>query len=72
MRSTLVPKSFTGLRGARCSPSRGHEAVEVTVVDDASDLLSRIDALPRPAFVLVKGSRGARMERWIEAMRERG
>ena len=36
---------FTGLpRSLR--PTEEYEAVEVTVVDDASDLLSRIDALP--------------------------
>jgi len=64
---------FTGPYAAlAAAQAEGHEAVEVTVADDASDLLSRIDDLPRPAFVLVKGSRGARMERWIEAMRERG
>ena len=51
--------------------AEGQGAIEVTVAADASDLTKRIDDLPRPAFILVKGSRGARMERVIDAMRER-
>ncbi len=63
---------FTGPYAAiAAAQAEGRGAIEVTVAADASDLTNRIDDLPRPAFILVKGSRGARMERFIDAMRER-
>jgi UDP-N-acetylmuramyl pentapeptide synthase len=63
---------FTGpYAGIAAAQAEGHGAIEVTVAADASDLTKRIDDLPRPAFILVKGSRGARVERLIDAMRER-
>jgi len=51
--------------------AEGHEAIEVTVGADATDLTKQIEGLPRPAFILIKGSRGARMERILDALRER-
>ena len=63
---------FTGpYASIAAAQAEGQGAIEVTVAVDASDLTKRIDDLPRPAFILVKGSRGARMERLIDAMRER-
>jgi UDP-N-acetylmuramoyl-tripeptide--D-alanyl-D-alanine ligase len=44
--------------------------LQVSSGADAADLLDQIDALPSDAFILVKGSRGARMERIIAALEE--
>ena len=42
----------------------------VSAAPDASDLLNKIGELPARALILVKGSRGARMERLIAAMED--
>ena len=51
--------------------AEGRGAIEVTAGADVTDLMKQIEGLPRPAFILIKGSRGARMERILEALRER-
>jgi UDP-N-acetylmuramoyl-tripeptide--D-alanyl-D-alanine ligase len=43
-------------------------APEVYAAADAADWVGRVGELPVDAFILIKGSRGARMERLVEAL----
>ncbi len=56
-----------GEEAARSAREKG--CSEVFLADDGADLQKELHRIPANAFVLVKGSRGARMERIVDALR---
>jgi UDP-N-acetylmuramoyl-tripeptide--D-alanyl-D-alanine ligase len=62
---------FTGpYASISAAEAQGAGAIQVIAAPDASDLLEQVGELPASAFILVKGSRGARMERVIVALKD--